>query len=202
MEKKGQTIFLSVVGIATLLVAIVGATFAWFSTTVTGTAKDITVTSAKLGTVSFTDGTAIALNNAYPGATATKDFTITADATSTVKAAYDIYLDVTANTLSAAANVGNEKMFVYGLSGKISSTGTDTVGGTVAATVTDVVVPGVSNTKIASGVIGTKGAVHTYTFTIDFKNKAADQNAAQGKTFSAKLRVDTSTQYTSSNPQQ
>ena len=35
-NNKGQTIFLSVIGIATLLVAIVGATFAWFSTTISG----------------------------------------------------------------------------------------------------------------------------------------------------------------------
>ena len=35
-ENKGQTIFLSVIGIATLLVAIIGATFAYFTTTVTG----------------------------------------------------------------------------------------------------------------------------------------------------------------------
>ena len=31
-ENKGQTIFLSVIGIATLLVAIIGATFAYFTT--------------------------------------------------------------------------------------------------------------------------------------------------------------------------
>ncbi len=33
-DNKGQTIFLSVIGIATLLVAIIGATFAYFTTTV------------------------------------------------------------------------------------------------------------------------------------------------------------------------
>ncbi len=32
-ENKGQTIFLSVIGIAKLLVAIIGATFAYFTTT-------------------------------------------------------------------------------------------------------------------------------------------------------------------------
>lgn len=36
-ENKGQTIFLSVIGIATLLVAIIGATFAYFTTSMGGT---------------------------------------------------------------------------------------------------------------------------------------------------------------------
>ena len=36
-DTKGQTIFLTIVGIATLLVAVVGATFAWFSI---GTSSD------------------------------------------------------------------------------------------------------------------------------------------------------------------
>ena len=52
-NNRGQSIFLSVVGIATLLVAIVGATFAYFSLTVQGnnTASTISVTAATLGDV-------------------------------------------------------------------------------------------------------------------------------------------------------
>lgn len=35
-DKRGQGIFLGIVGVATLVVAIIGATFAWFSASVTG----------------------------------------------------------------------------------------------------------------------------------------------------------------------
>ena len=52
-DTKGQTIFLTIVGIATLLVAVVGATFAWFSI---GTSSDedpskMIMTTARLGKV-------------------------------------------------------------------------------------------------------------------------------------------------------
>jgi len=53
-DNKGQTIFLSVIGIATLLVAIIGATFAYFTTTMSGDAADIEATTGTLGKVNFT----------------------------------------------------------------------------------------------------------------------------------------------------
>ena len=40
-ENKGQTIFLSVIGIATLLVAIIGATFAYFTTSMGVVLKEL-----------------------------------------------------------------------------------------------------------------------------------------------------------------
>lgn len=59
-SNKGQTIFLSVIGIATLLVAIVGATFAWFSTGITGDTgeKTATVTTAQVGAITIVNATA------------------------------------------------------------------------------------------------------------------------------------------------
>ena len=59
-SNKGQTIFLSVIGIATLLVAIVGATFAWFSTGITGSqdAETATVTTATVGAITIVNATA------------------------------------------------------------------------------------------------------------------------------------------------
>ena len=53
-ENKGQTIFLSVIGIATLLVAIIGATFAYFTTSMGGTQGTVKATTAKIGAASFT----------------------------------------------------------------------------------------------------------------------------------------------------
>ena len=62
-ENKGQTIFLSVIGIATLLVAIIGATFAYFTTSMGGTQGTVKATTAKIGAASFTaqsvSGTAV-----------------------------------------------------------------------------------------------------------------------------------------------
>ncbi len=58
-NNRGQTIFLSVIGIATLLVAIIGATFAYFTTQVTGsgTGGSLEGTTAKISgtTLTFTN---------------------------------------------------------------------------------------------------------------------------------------------------
>lgn len=112
-NNKGQTIFLSVIGIATLLVAIIGATFAYFSLTVTGNeqASSIFVTTATLGQINFIDGTQIKWDNVMlekdgTGNSETKTFTVenTADTALTSDITYDVYMKVTENTISEYAN--------------------------------------------------------------------------------------------------
>ena len=179
-EVKGQTIFLSIIGIATLLVAIIGATFAWFSITVTGNddPSDIVITSGNLGQVSFNDGTAIDIGNLMPGTYTTKTFTISqTDPSATGKISYNIVLNVRSNTLTPNAN----HQFVHSL----KSSG-NTNGGTLA-TLNETEVP-VESIIIGSGVI--EGyEVHTYEYTIGLNNVDEDQNQAQGKVFSGYLSV-------------
>ena len=187
-NNKGQTIFLSVIGIATLLVAIVGATFAWFSATVTGNdkASSIIVSTAVLGNVTFTDGNQINMTNIRPEKSPqeTKTFTIantTEGATETI--AYKITLDVTTNTLTEASKVGEDYYFVHKLSGTSSKTSD-------AGTLVNLAETKVPTTTADLGngtLVGTE--THTYTYTIQFKEANADQNAAQGKAFQGKLSV-------------
>ena len=179
-EVKGQAIFLSIVGICTLLVAIVGATFAWFSITVTGNENptDIIINSGTLGQVSFVDGTNIEIKNLMPGSFTTKTFTISqTDPSATGKIKYNIVLNVKSNTLSPNAN----GQFVHSL----TSSG-NTNGGTLA-NLTNTEVP-IQSMIIGSGVI--EGyEVHTYEYTIGLNNINENQNAAQGKEFSGYLSV-------------
>lgn len=68
-ENKGQTIFLSVIGIATLLVAIIGATFAYFTTTMNnGGETGSQIKTAELKAVTFTTQAGDPLTDVYPGA--------------------------------------------------------------------------------------------------------------------------------------
>ena len=179
-DGRGQTIFLSIIGIATLLVAIIGATFAWFSITVTGneTPADIVITSSNLGQVSFTDGTAIDLGKLMPGTFTTKTFTVSqTDPSATGRISYNIMLNVRANTLTPNA----DGQFVHSLKSKGNSNG-----GTLANFETNPVP--VQSMVIGSGVI--EGyEVHEYEYTIGLNNVNANQNAAQGKTFSGYLSV-------------
>ena len=65
-DNRGTTILLTVIGISTLLVAVVGATFAYFSATVVETdpdkdGQDVVVQAATVGTITFTHGNTIDL---------------------------------------------------------------------------------------------------------------------------------------------
>ena len=111
-DNKGTTVLLTVIGIATLLVAVVGATFAFFSATVDetytdGDNADVVVEAATLGTVTFThgqtidlceDGVAPANCKIYPGAQEAKTFKVTADPASTKEVEYTVWLNITGNT--------------------------------------------------------------------------------------------------------
>lgn len=182
-NNKGQTIFLSVIGIATLLVAIVGATFAWFSANVSGTGSTMTVTTAYLGTIVFADGNTISETNWYPGDSETKTFTIAADASATVAVGYKIsFIDVT-NGFATKSDL------VYSLSG----TGNDNGGTLVSAT--NVQAPDAAGQIGSDGVLGV-GETHSYTFTLLFIEISDDQNSNQGKSFTATLEVKPTEKYT------
>ena len=67
MEKK-NVIFLSVIAVATLLTAVVGTTFAYFTATVTGneTSKNVNVTTANMSVV-YAQKKAVSIENLVPG---------------------------------------------------------------------------------------------------------------------------------------
>lgn len=87
---KNNTILLTVIAIATLLVVVTGATFAYFAAVVRGNenASSISITAASEGTrVSFSGGETVNLTNIYPKGTAagsewiTKNVTLSSSAT-------------------------------------------------------------------------------------------------------------------------
>ena len=66
-RKSGNTVLLTVIGIATLLVAIVGATFAFFTANITNpVGSSIKIETATLE-ITFEDGDVIDLLSAHPG---------------------------------------------------------------------------------------------------------------------------------------
>jgi len=189
---KGNTILLTVIAIATFLVALVGATFAYFTATVKGNdqAKSIIIKTAQIGTVTFNTTNELKLENAYPGATSnTVTFTVAADANSSVNVNYTLKWAELVNDF-----VGTD--LVYTLTGE-STNATDA---SLVTAQNEVVVP------TAAGIIGSgvlrPGETHTYSLTVKFKETGLDQNANQGKTFNGKIEVttgDTDTYYNDAN---
>ena len=183
-ENKGQTIFLSVIGIATLLVAIIGATFAYFTTSMGGTQGTVKATTAKIGAASFTaqsvSGTAV-----LPGWTSeAKTVTVTLGA-SDYDVKYTCTLDMTANPLTDL---------------------TLTVAGTNAQTsVNGKLKPGATKTVIATGTLAKSATEQTasMTYTLSFPETGADQNGQQGATIAGTVTCATDGEtvyYNAANP--
>lgn len=109
-ERKNNTVLLTVIGIATLLVVVVGATFAFFAAqTITDDVSTVTITAASDGTViaSTGFGTVEELEaKIYPREAAwfTKEFTLKQDGVSGANGSQKvtILLEVSENEFAAA----------------------------------------------------------------------------------------------------
>lgn len=180
-ENKGQTIFLSVIGIATLLVAIIGATFAYFTTSMGGTQGTVNATTAKLGSSSFT-AESVSATAVLPGWTSeAKNVTVTLGE-SDVDVNYTCVLTMTANPLT------DLKLAVAG-------------DGAVAAA-TKTLATGETETKIAEGTLKS-GESKTMTYTLSFLETGVDQGTQQGKTIAGTVTCATEGEtvyYNAANP--
>ena len=203
-NRKGNTVLLTVIAIATLLVAIVGATFAYFTASVkTDGSSSIIIKAATIGEIEFTDGKEISLLNALPGTEDTKTFTIKAsgDMTNESGITYAISLNIEENTFQKIGEESDLSDLVYSLKGTVQSSS----GGSVVTPADNNTLNAVSNkVSIGTGVIKS-GETHSYTFTIRFREMGSDQNSNQGASFKAAIQVTTSDSegdlyYTSANP--
>lgn len=115
---KNNTILLTVIAIATLLVVVTGATFAYFAAVVRGNenASSIRITAASEGTqVAFSGGETVNLTNIYPKGTApgsewiTKNVTLSSSKTdSTGTSKYTFTMSGAANGFDFTDDEGNE----------------------------------------------------------------------------------------------
>ena len=163
-NNKGQTIFLSVIGIATLLVAIVGATFAWFSTKITGTGATADITTASISALTL-NGTQIEGENVLPGwESADGNFTVAGTVTGSVSVPYTCEINKT-------GEVSDLEFRVSADGADDSSAGNWTAIGT--------------NTQVVTGNITASNGTDTYKIAIRFKETGEDQNTQQGKSATA-----------------
>lgn len=209
MEKK-NTVLLTVIAVATLLVAVVGATFAYFSATVTENNKTETVLkSAELG-ITFTGTQEITADSIQPGWTADKVFTV--ENTSDYDMTFDInFTNVVNNfartedlTYSIAAAFTESSNDDYTTASKVQMVGLEE-SGVASATKSDFTATGtlpvdgsVEGSNIVYGTNVTKIVrvfipAHTtqqFTMTVAYAYYAdIDQNEDQGKVFRTTVNV-------------
>ena len=181
---KGRNVLLAVIAIATLLIAIVGATYAFFTVAITGndSATSVIVKTATLGIV-FNDGDAITLDNLMPGdarlsTSFPKEFSVTN--TSSVNMTYSVvWMDVV-NTFP----VGHD--LYYYVTGSSSLGGGGSTPGSVAA---GTLVPNAGTSTMMATITIYPNETHTYNLYLVFPNTSSNQDAQQGKTFAGKLQV-------------
>ena len=106
-ENKSNTLLLTVIGVATLLVAVIGASFAYFTAQISGGETNTTLTvQAGTLTISYEGGSSLNPNGTnaldiLPVTTGepiiTKKFTVTGSNTTTTKMPYTVQMNFTTN---------------------------------------------------------------------------------------------------------
>lgn len=200
-ENGGRGLFYGVIGVATLIVAIIGATFAWFTATAEDTGN-VTVTAGTL-TIEYTDGTQIAAGNLKP---ATEAQVLAAYNAGNCK--YQTGDPVAAETYPEQICYANS--FTVTNTGTLAAVVTSTLSGVTNEFSNNLVYKVFDGTTLAAlgetegTALGTstvltglpanmtipaagEGIVNTKTFTILIWLKSAAGNADQGQTYTATI---------------
>ena len=202
---KRQKIIVSITGIFLVLMILVGLTYAYFLTKITGNTneKSISVSTANL-VLEYGENTNVVqgINNAEPGYSVEKIFTATNKGNSTVT--YGAALESIVNELS------RQQDLVYtltctsylkeGFSLASDGTITGTVDGTCNGVPTEKQFPSTRTLSVmATNTIDTTHT-HAYKLTVTYKEMGVDQSVDMNKTFSAKVNIVDINALTVNNP--
>lgn len=203
MEKR-NTVLLTVIAVATLLVAVVGAAFAFFSANVQHVNQTPTVLeSAQLG-ITFTGTKEVSGDSIEPGWSDTKKFTV--ENTSDYDMTFDINFTEIVNNFTRTQDLtysvtaawvtngyqgeGNVQMVADGGSkSDFNVSGTLPQGGTVSSSdAGEVVTPAESPVKIVRVHIPAH-AKQEFTITFAYANSEESQDVDQGKVFQTTVNI-------------
>ena len=202
---RRQKIIVSITGIFLVLMILVGLTYAYFLTKITGNTntKSISVTTANL-VLEYGENTNVVqgINNAEPGYSVEKIFTATNKGNSTVT--YGAALEDIVNGLS------RQEDLVYTLTCtsylkdgfKLASDGTitGTVDGDCSGVTSETKFPSTSTLSIMTTNTIDTTHTHAYKLTVTYKEMGVDQSVDMNKTFSAKVNIVDLNAMTVNNP--
>lgn len=177
-RERNNTVLLIIIAVATLLVAMVGATFAYFTATITksGDTNSVKVQTATIG-ISYNHGTEVNVTGLMPGGTIA-DKTVTVTNTSGYPAVYSLrWVAGVTNTFTRQ----NELTYSVTCTG---GTGTKNLTSTqLPATNASATTPIISTVNIANG------ETHTCVFAFNYANPDENQDADQGKSFTGNFEI-------------
>ena len=213
MEKKNM-VLLTVIAVATLLVAVVGATFAYFTaqSTTTGNSTTTSATTRELAALSWTAGTDKGESpSEYPGYMAYQSYELAA--TGKGSANYKLTLDATVDPAfnaieeqedltysiykTTTAKPEYTSLFQPGTENVQTADNTTTYKIAGAGFTHDSLTPVIEDEPLTTGngqeIVANAsinaGATEYYVLVINFHDNGAEQNALQGKAFSAALKL-------------
>lgn len=204
MEKKNM-VLLTVIAVATLLVAVVGATFAYFTATVdtTGNNTTTTVKTAQIASVSWVADTNKGASPVqYPGYMAYQAYTLSANGDDAAVSNYKLTLDATVDTELAGAveytvyssetEPTYSSLFTAGTESNADNnyliSGAAFNGTGLTSVKTGVLTAGETSIVTSASING--GKKRYYVVVLNYKDTGADdQNTQMGKTFSAALKI-------------
>ena len=174
--KDKKIIILSIFGVLLLVSIVIATSYAYFVANVSGNkdTNNVVVTNGVMA-LEYKDGDEITLDNAIPGSSVSKTFTV--KNTGNVSTNYTIYFSELSNKFVDKTDL------VYTLT---SSDGGKNVVQTQVPSTNDAMV---SNYAIEAG------KTHTYTLTITFLNKDENQNDNMGVSFSTKVSINETKEY-------
>ena len=178
MNRK-QRIIVSITGIFIVMLALVGLTYAYFLTRITGNEaeKSISITTANLE-LRYDDASEdIILDGAMPNTTRTKTFTVTNNGNAKVTD-YQVYLENVVNELER-----NDDL-VYTLT---CETNDETNSPCTNEIDEERTFPSTNGTVLTNSL--DTDDVHTYTLTLTYKEMNVDQSVDMNKRISAKINI-------------
>ena len=182
---KSNITKLSIITIISLFtLAVIGLSYAYFSTEITGEGKYVTLDTATLK-LKYTDNTVLSLDNAIPGDFVTKTFTV--ENIGTKKVSYNIVWNNLINTINnydLQLDMKCKSYKNYNTSSKVESGECSSFYKAVPYTETSISKDIKRNNEIDIGI------THEYTITITFKNRPYLQNDNLNKSFSGKIDLE------------
>ena len=182
---KSNIIKLSIITIISLFtLAVIGLSYAYFSTEITGEGKYVTLDTATLK-LKYTDNTVLSLDNAIPGDFVTKTFIV--ENIGTKKVSYNIVWNNLINTINnydLQLDMKCKSYKDYNTSSKVESGECSSFYKAVPYTETSISKDIKRNNEIDIGI------THEYTVTITFKNRPYLQNDNLNKSFSGKIDLE------------
>ena len=204
MSRK-QKIIVSITGIFLVLMILVGLTYAYFLTKITGNTntKSISVTTANL-VLEYGENTNVVqgISNAEPGYSVEKIFTATNKGNSTVT--YGAVLENIVNGLTRQQDLVYTLTCTSYLKEGFSLASNGTITGTLDGTCNGVPTEKQFSSTSTMSVMTTNTIdtthTHAYKLTVTYKEMGVDQSTDMNKTFSAKVNIIDTNALTMNNP--